>query len=202
LVFGRAGQVARGEANYCKLAYCTFLSLGVGFPNPCCSRRYSDTGLVVPEEVSLMSVSPKEVVRRLYQEAWNERKFEVIDQLISQSHALVAPNVSGAATGPAAYKRQIESFVAGFPDLRFVVEEIISENDRVVAAWAWSGTHRGEFLGIAPTNKKVSVAGITIHQIANGKILDSHAAWDSLGLVRQLGVELPRKLEKRAVSTS
>ena len=148
-----------------------------------------------------MSVSPKEVVRRLYKEAWNERKFDLIDQLVSQSHGLVAPNVSGAAVGPAAYKRQIAAFVAGFPDLRFVVDEIISENDRVVAVWTWSGTHRGEFLGIAPTNKKVSVVGITIHQMANGKILDSHAAWDSLGLVRQLGVDLPQKLQRRAVST-
>src|SRR5258708_24744569 len=58
----------------------------------------------VPEEVSLMSVSPKEVIRRLYKEAWNERKFDLIDQLVSQSHGLVAPNVSGAAVGPAAYK--------------------------------------------------------------------------------------------------
>jgi steroid delta-isomerase-like uncharacterized protein len=148
-----------------------------------------------------MSVSPKEVVRRLYKEVWNERKFEVIDQLVSQSHALVAPNVSGAAVGPAAYKRQITSFVAGFPDLRFVVEEVISENDKIVAVWTFSGTHRGEFLGIAPTNKKVSVAGITVHQIADGKILDSYAAWDALGLVRQLGFELPHKLERRAVST-
>ncbi len=148
-----------------------------------------------------MSVSPKEVIRRLYKEVWNERKLDLIDQLVSQSHALVAPNVSGAAVGPAAYKRQIAAFVAGFPDLRFVVDEIISENDKVVAVWTWTGTQRGEYLGIAPTNKKVSVAGITIHQIAAGKILDSQAAWDSLGLLRQLGVELPHKLERRAVST-
>ena len=148
-----------------------------------------------------MSLSPKEVIRRLYKEVWNERKFDLIDQLVSQSHALVAPNVSGAAVGPAAYKKQIAAFVAGFPDLKFVVDEIVSENDKVVAVWSWSGTHRGEYLGIAPTNKKASVTGITIHQLANGKILDSHAAWDSLGLLRQLGVELPRKVERRAAST-
>jgi steroid delta-isomerase-like uncharacterized protein len=148
-----------------------------------------------------MSVSPKEVIRRLYKEVWNERKFDLIDQLVSRSHALVAPNVSGAAVGPAAYKKQIAAFIAGFPDLRFVVDEIVSENDKVVAAWTWSGTHRGEYLGIAATNKKVSVSGITMHQIADGKILDSQAAWDSLGLLRQLGVELPHKLQRRAVST-
>ena len=77
-----------------------------------------------------MSVSPKEVIRRLYKEVWNERNFDLIDQLVSQSHGLVAPNVSGAAVGPAAYKRQIASLVAGFPDLRFVVDEIVSENEK------------------------------------------------------------------------
>lgn len=148
-----------------------------------------------------MSVSPKEVVRRFYQEAWNERNLEVIDELVSQSHALIGPNVSGPAVGPAAYKTQIASFVVGFPDLRFIVEDTICELDKIVASWTITGTHGGEFLGIAPTHKKVSVPGITIHQIANGKILDSYAAWDRIGLLQQLGVELPLRLETRAAST-
>src|SRR5271167_1133162 len=54
-----------------------------------------------------MSVSPKEVIRRFYQEAWNERKLEVIDELVSESHALMSPNVSGPAVGPAAYKHRL-----------------------------------------------------------------------------------------------
>jgi len=147
-----------------------------------------------------MSVSPKEVIRRFYQEAWNERKLEVIDELVSESHALMSPNVSGPAVGPAAYKQQIASFVEGLPDLRFMVEDTICEKDKIVASWTITGTHKGQFFGIAPTNKKVSIAGITIHQIANGKILDSQAAWDRISLFQQLGVELPTKLETRAAS--
>ena len=148
-----------------------------------------------------MSVSPKEVIRRLYKEFWNERKLEVIDQLVSQSHALVSPDISGPTVGPATYKRELATFVAGFPDLRFTVEETICEKDKIMASWTLTGTHKGEFFGIAPTNKKVSIAGITIHQIADGKILDSQAIWDVIGLLQQLGVELPIKLEKRAKST-
>src|SRR6516162_1439685 len=54
-----------GPANDCELTHCTLLSFGVGFPNPRCSCRYADIGLApVPEEVSLVSVSPKEVIRR------------------------------------------------------------------------------------------------------------------------------------------
>ena len=138
-----------------------------------------------------MSVSPKEVIRRLYKEVWNERKLEVIDQLVSLSHALISPDISGPTMGPAAYKNEIAAFVAGFPDLRFTVEETICEKDKIVASWTFTGTHKGAFLGIAPTNKKVSVAGITIHQIKDGKILDSQAVWDAISLFQQLGVELP-----------
>jgi steroid delta-isomerase-like uncharacterized protein len=148
-----------------------------------------------------MAVSPREVIRRLYNEVWNERKLEVVDQLVSQSHALISPDIFGPTTGPATYKKEIATFVAGFPDLQFTVEETICEKDKIVASWTLMGTHKGEFLGISPTNKKVSVAGITIHQIADGKILDSQAIWDAIGLLQQLGVELPIKLERRAKST-
>jgi steroid delta-isomerase-like uncharacterized protein len=149
-----------------------------------------------------MSASPKELIRRLYKEFWNERKLEVADQLVSQSHALTSPHVSGLAVGPAAYKKQMAWFLAGFPDLRFTVEDTICEKDKIAVSWTLTGTHKGEFLGIAPTNKKVSVAGITIHQIADGKILDSQATWDAISLFQQLGVELPIRLERLAASTS
>lgn len=149
-----------------------------------------------------MPVSPREVIRRFYEEFWNERKLDVADQLVSQSHALTSPHISGSTVGPAAYKKQLASFVAGFPDLRFTVEDTICEKDKIAAFWTLSGTHKGEFLGIAPTNKKISITGITMHQIVDGKILDSQALWDAISLFQQFGVELPIKLERRSASTS
>lgn len=148
-----------------------------------------------------MPVSPREVIRRLYKEFWNERKLEVADQLVSQSHALTSPHISGPTVGPAAYKQQFAVFVGGFPDLRFTVEETICENDKIAVFWTLTGTHQGEVFEIAPTNKRVSITGITIHQIADGKILDTHAVWDAISLFHQLGVELPIKLERRGAST-
>jgi steroid delta-isomerase-like uncharacterized protein len=149
-----------------------------------------------------MSVSPNEVVRRFYEEAWNQRNLEVVDQLVSQTHALISPRATGRAVGPDAYKNQITSFVAVFPDLRFAVEDTICEKDKIVVSWTFTGTHNGEFLGVAPTHKKVSVPGITIHQVADGKILDSQAIWDTISLFQQLGVQLPIKLERRSASAS
>jgi len=135
-----------------------------------------------------MSAGNKAIIGRLYEEVWNQRKFEVINEIISPSHALQAPNVAGSAVGPDAYKRQVLRFLEGYPDLHWTIEDTIAEEDKVVACWTISGTQRGEYLGIPATNKKVSVDGITIHHIANGKIMDSYSNWDALGMMQQLGV--------------
>jgi len=134
-----------------------------------------------------MSPDNKAIVRRLYEEAWNKRKLEVVKELISPSHALQAPTLSGSSIGPEAYKGQIALFLAGFPDLRFTVEETVAEKDKVVARWTFTGTHKGKFMGVLATDKKVSVDGITIHYLAGGRIMDSFTNWDALGMMKQLG---------------
>ena len=138
-----------------------------------------------------MSTKNKHIVRRLYEEVWNERKLDVVDELISPSHALHDPNVSGSQLGPDAYKQQVVRFTTAFPDLHFAIEDIVSEKDKLVVSWMISGTHKGEYEGIPPTDKKISVDGITISYIANGKILDSYVSSDALGLMRQLGQAPP-----------
>jgi|SRR6516162_9196646 steroid delta-isomerase-like uncharacterized protein len=147
-----------------------------------------------------MSASNKDVIRRLYQQVWNERKLEVLDQLISKTHALSDTMTVGASVGPEVYKRNVKRFVTAFPDLHFTVEDYVTEKDKVVASWSVTGTHKGEFIGIAPTGKKICLSGITIHQLADGKILDSFAIWDALGLLQQMDIALPVHLEKWAAS--
>jgi steroid delta-isomerase-like uncharacterized protein len=138
-----------------------------------------------------MPVENKAIVRRLYEAVWNERKLEVVDELISPSHALHDPIAFGSQIGPESYKQRVVELTTSFPDLRFTIEDIITEKGKFVVSWIISGTHKGEFMAIPPTGKKISVEGITIHHIANGKILDSYASWDGLGLMRQLGVGPP-----------
>jgi steroid delta-isomerase-like uncharacterized protein len=148
-----------------------------------------------------MPMDSKAIVRRLYEEVWNKRKLEIVSDLISPSHALHDNfNSSGSSVGPEAYRAQIAVFLAAFPDLRFAVEDIVVEKDKVAASWTISGTHKGEFWGVRPTNKKVSMDGITIHHIANGKIIDSYISSDTLGLMRQLGLVPARPERKSAAS--
>jgi steroid delta-isomerase-like uncharacterized protein len=127
------------------------------------------------------------IVRRLYEEVWNKRRIELLDELLSPSHALQNPHVSSSEIGPEVYKREVLKFLKAFPDIRMTIEDIFGEYEKIVVAWTFSGTHGGEFMGIPATHKKVSVDGVTIHHVADGKIIDSFANWDALGITKQLG---------------
>ncbi|OLB33528.1 MAG: hypothetical protein DMG41_13120 [Acidobacteria bacterium] len=134
-----------------------------------------------------MPTDNKTLVRRMYEEVWNMRRLEVARELISPSHAVQLTDATDPGIGPEAYARNVTEFVRAFPDFKFTVLDLIAENDKVVACWNISGTHQGEYRGVAPTGKKISVDGITINQLANGKIMDSYVSWDLWGLMQQLG---------------
>ena len=145
-----------------------------------------------------MPMENRAIVRRLYEEVWNKRRLELLDELISPSHALQAPTVSGSEVGPEVYRRQILRFLKAFPDIRFTIADIVGENEKIVVDWTFTGTHEGKFMGIPATHKKVSVDGVAIHHVVSGKIIDSFASWDALGITKQLGTAVShyRLLEK------
>lgn len=133
-----------------------------------------------------MPTDNKSIVRRLYEEVWNQRNLEVAKELIAPSHAVQLFDAADSGVGPEAYARNVVQFVRAFPDLKFKVMDMVAEDEKVVILWNISGTHRGEFRGIAPTGKKVSVDGITISQLADGKIMDSYVSLDLWSMMQQL----------------
>jgi steroid delta-isomerase-like uncharacterized protein len=142
---------------------------------------------------SPMFLDNKAIVRRLYEEVWNKRRLEVVDELISPRHALNDPILSGSQIGPKLYKRRVVEFTTGFPDLRFTIEDMIAEKEKVVVSWIIFGT-------LPATGSKIFVQGITIHHITNGKIFDSRTRWDALGLLQQLGDVSPLRPMATSVS--
>jgi len=140
-----------------------------------------------PEKERAMPPDNKSIVRRMYEEVWNKRNLEVAKELIAPSHAMQLIDLPDSGIGPEAYARNMVQFVRAFPDLKFTVLDMVAENEKVVALWNITGTHKGEFRGIAPTGKKVSVDGITINQLADGKIMDSYVSLDLWSMMQQLG---------------
>jgi steroid delta-isomerase-like uncharacterized protein len=125
------------------------------------------------------------IVRR-YFDAANRDDLAALDDLLS-------PDVidHGAYPGQAAGRDGFKQFFAfwrtAFPDLVYTIEDEIADGDRVVVRWTARGTHRGMYHGVAPTGKRVTMSGIQINRLANGKIVEDWTRFDELGLLRQLG---------------
>ena len=68
-----------------------------------------------------------------------------------------------------------------------MIDQTVEQGDKVVARWTATMTHTGEFLGFAPTGKKVTITGTSTQRIFNGKIVEGWDNWDQLGLLVQIG---------------
>jgi steroid delta-isomerase-like uncharacterized protein len=97
----------------------------------------------------------------------------------------------GQGPGLDGLKDILRAMRAGFPDIVFSIQEQIAEDDKVASRFEWTGTHQGEFLGIPATGRTVSVWGIVIDRLEDGRIKDTRIIMDTLGLMTQLGVLPP-----------
>jgi steroid delta-isomerase-like uncharacterized protein len=137
-----------------------------------------------------MAADTKALIRRLFEEVWNQGNLTVIDELFAPSYVRYDP-AAPEAKGLAGFKQLVVMLRTAFPDLHFTVEEVIAEGDKVMSRALLRGTHRGEYLGIAPTGKPVAVMGMVVVRIAQGKFQEGWLMMDNLGLLQQLGVVPP-----------
>jgi len=79
-----------------------------------------------------------------------------------------------------------KGFYVGFPDGRHSIDEVVTAGDRVIVFGTWSGTHRGEFQGLAPSGRRVSFSFIQTYRIAGGAIVQHRGELDGIGLMQQL----------------
>ncbi|GIP26257.1 hypothetical protein J23TS9_13870 [Paenibacillus sp. J23TS9] len=129
----------------------------------------------------------KEIYRRFYEGVFNEGTPEIVDQLVDSNVIAHAP-FPGQGPGSDGFKQAIMQFRESFPDLHVIAEDMIAEDDKVVARFIVTGTHQGDFMGIAPSGKKFTFEEIGIVRIHDGKIIEHWSVADSLSLMQQLGV--------------
>lgn len=128
----------------------------------------------------------KAIVRR-YQEIYNSNNLEALTEVVSEE--LRTPKIMpGIPSGIEGAKVAHQIMLTGFPDYQTGIDDLIAEEDKVVARITMSGTHKGSFMGIPPTGKQVEFTGIYIAQIANGKIVEHWGEEDGVSLLTQLGV--------------
>ena len=124
--------------------------------------------------------------RRIFEEVWNRRNPAIIDELMAPEyvhHDVLSPE----AFGLDGYRQFSDRYLSAFPDLKMTIDDEVVAGDRIVTRWTATGTHEGDLPGLPRTGKKISVTGITIARLSNGKFVESWNNWDALGMLRQLG---------------
>jgi steroid delta-isomerase-like uncharacterized protein len=134
--------------------------------------------------VLLSIATHKAIVRRYLEQVLNEKRHDLAEEFLTESIEL---HGSGIAPGLDVVKQWLTMFAAAFPDGHTVIEDVVAEEDRVVARTTFNGTHQAEIEGISATGKKVNIPSITIFRLDNGKIAEGWLVSDNLGMMQQLG---------------
>ncbi|MEO1620822.1 MAG: ester cyclase [Cyanobacteria bacterium J06632_3] len=153
----------------------------------------TDVGeLIHPHQESEVEAK-KAIAHRYYQEILNEAKLEVIDELMSSDFMFTIPTHPDPYYGPDGFKDLVTMLHGAFPDVHLEVKHLLVDGDTVVGHWIGSGTHIGGPLhtvkgDIPASGKGFVIDGVSWLKISNGKIVESLANEDTLGLMQQIGV--------------
>lgn len=130
----------------------------------------------------------KALVRRLIEEVFNRGAISLVDELFAPDFVEHEELPPGIPPGREAVKQLATMFRNAFPDFNVTIDDLIGEGDKVVVRSTWSGSHKGEFMGIAPTGKRVSFGVIDAIRLVGGKVVEHWGQMDKMGLMQQLGV--------------
>ena len=129
----------------------------------------------------------KALVRRLVEELFNRGNLGLVDELFAPNfveHEELPPGMPRDREGVKLLTTMLRS---AFPDFKATIDDIVAEGDKVVVRQTWSGTQKGEFMGVPPTGKSVSFGVIDILRIADGKCVEHWGLMDSMAMMTQLG---------------
>jgi predicted ester cyclase len=129
----------------------------------------------------------KALIRAFIEEIFNEHKLSSIEKYFGKNSVEGSPQ---AGKGGEGFKQFLTDFFKTFPDMHTTIEHIVAENNLVVVFLNGSGTYKGEFQGIPPTNKQVNIRSADLYRIENGIIVGHWDVIDQLNLLKQTGALL------------
>src|SRR5262245_663492 len=130
----------------------------------------------------------KTLVRRLYEEGFNQGDLDLVDSLVAPDVVTHNPLILDAPTGPQSVRGGIERLRLAFPDLRVEVLDLIAEGDRVAAFLRISGTNTGDYRRGRATQRHASLRAFFIWRIANGRLSESWGVADRFAFLQELGI--------------
>jgi steroid delta-isomerase-like uncharacterized protein len=137
------------------------------------------------ETEEVMSEQNKTLARRWFEDLFSRGNLDAANEILSAE--FVDHLTHEDERGLEELKHYVSIYRSAFPDIQDTVEDIVAEGDKVVVRWTSSGTHQGEFMGVAPTGRHVTFTGMRLFRIADNKIVESWVNIDERGLQEQLG---------------
>jgi len=128
----------------------------------------------------------KNIVRRFFEEGPSKGDLSAANELLAPNFALHTPLPS--APGIQGMNDVITACRAAFEHLNVTIDDMLADGDRVAARFTACGMHKGAFMGLPPTGKSITMTGIEIFRIENGKIAELWGEANLLGLMQQLGI--------------
>jgi steroid delta-isomerase-like uncharacterized protein len=129
----------------------------------------------------------KAVIARFVEEVINQGQLERVDDLAAVDFVELDP-LPGQQQGREGLNQVIKAFCSAFPDIHWPIEEMVGEGDKVFSRFTWHGTHRGEFFGVPATGRQITVKGMVVDRVVDGRMAESRILMDGLSMMRQLGV--------------
>lgn len=126
----------------------------------------------------------KEIARRAVEE-FNKQNLDVVDEVFAKD--VIDHSPTGETTGHDGPKEGLEMLYAAFPDLEITIDELIAEGDTVAIRSTHRGTHKGKFMDIEPTGRRVEIENMVFAHFEDGKVVERWVQADTLGLMHQLG---------------
>jgi steroid delta-isomerase-like uncharacterized protein len=130
----------------------------------------------------------KALVRQLVEEVLNKGNMSWADEIIAPNFIEHEELPPGFPPGREASKLLFTMLRSAFPDFKATIQQLISEGDKVVMYMTWTGTQKGEFMGVPPTGKSISINVIDIVRIADGQVVEHWGIMDQMAMMQQLGV--------------
>ncbi len=135
----------------------------------------------------------KTIIRSFIEEIFNEHNLLSIEKYFGKESVEGSPQ---AGKGGEGFRQFLTDFFEAFPDGHTTIEHIVAENNLVMVFLNGSGTHKGQFHGIPPTNKPVNIRSADLYKIENGKITGHWDVIDQLNLLKQTGALLSDDVNK------
>lgn len=121
-------------------------------------------------------------------DAMSTGDLDVVDEMFAPDYHLHLPDVPEDARGPEVIRGLVTAYRVAFPDLRFVVEEVMTSGEKVLVRWTASGTNSGPLLGVPASGRSARWTGMSLLRIRDGRVQEDWVEMDRLGLMQQIGV--------------